>query len=78
MMNEGNNWWAAWRSRKWTHTITQRESSQPLLTGPDQHVDEESGSQEPQRSGYGATDENEAGPRVEPSPIHEPNAWREQ
>lgn len=84
MMREGTSWWTSWRTRQWTQSITQRESSRPLLTGPDQHADEESIDQEAQQqqqqhSGYGATAENNgAGPRVEPSPIHEPNAWREQ
>lgn len=59
--------------------MNQRSSTRPLLTG---HVadgeDDDSG--EGRRQGYGAVDEEEAeevGPRVEPSGVHERNAWNE-
>lgn len=71
-MGNGTSWWTAWSSRKWTQTITRpRESSQPLLTELD-HEDEEAAAegQTPERQGYGATEDDEARPRVEPSPIY--------
>lgn len=57
----------------------QRGSTRPLLTG--RAADEEDGEQgEGRREGYGAVDEAEeedAGPRIEPSAVHERNAWNE-
>jgi hypothetical protein len=81
MMTEGTNWWTAWRSTKWIQPVRQSESSQPLLTGPDQHGDEETGQQRGQQSGprpYGATEDDGARPRVEPSALsQEHNEWRD-
>lgn len=78
MMKEGTNWWSSWRARGWKQAMGQQSSTRPLLTG---HVtDEEEGQREGRRQGYGAVDEEEVedvGPRVEPSGVHERNAWNE-
>ncbi|KAI6781804.1 uncharacterized protein J7T54_004970 [Emericellopsis cladophorae] len=76
MMREGNDWWTAWRTGGWRHVIGGRGSSRPLLTGPERQ--ESDGPEQSERQAYGGTDEEQSGPRVEPSPIHERNAWNEQ
>ncbi|KAG9257514.1 uncharacterized protein F5Z01DRAFT_671111 [Emericellopsis atlantica] len=75
MMREGNDWWTAWRTGGWRHVIGGRGSSRPLLTGPDTQEDDRP--EQSERRAYGGTDEEQSGPRVEPSPIHERNAWNE-
>ena len=56
----------------------QRESSRPLLTAPERDEEEGADGGAPVHQGYGATNGNNEGPRVEPSPINERNAWNEQ
>ncbi|KAL6855284.1 hypothetical protein ACO1O0_006424 [Amphichorda felina] len=82
MMREGKNWWTAWRVGRWAQAMGERGSRRPLLTGLEE-VDEEQAdatarsNDERGRQGYGSTGHEGDGPRVEPSTIHERNAWDE-
>lgn len=79
MMTEGTSWWTAWRTGKWPRFSREPESGQSLLNAAEHHSDDEefAAEQDAQRPSYGTT-EREPGPRLEPSPIHEANAWRDQ
>ena len=61
----------------------ERGSRRPLLTGPEEVDEERAGdtmrsNDERGRQGYGGTGHEGDRPRVEPSIIHERNAWDER
>ena len=84
-MRESKSWWASWRTwRRNQNDGSRQESSRPLLTGPEtdeerqQQADgAEESSETERRRDYGTTDEEGGRPRVEPSMIHDRNAWDE-
>ncbi|KAF4970736.1 hypothetical protein FSARC_2293 [Fusarium sarcochroum] len=73
-------WWNAWGNNHRGQTNQHHESRRPLLTGGGSVIEEEEeASERPEREtrAYGGVNENQFGPRVEPSSVAERNNWTE-
>ncbi|KAM0556823.1 hypothetical protein ACHAPJ_005883 [Fusarium lateritium] len=73
-------WWNAWGNRHRGQASQHHESRRPLLTGGGSVIEEEEeASDRPEREAraYGGVNENQFGPRVEPSAVAERNNWTE-
>ncbi|KAF4467759.1 hypothetical protein FALBO_5354 [Fusarium albosuccineum] len=76
LAKDGSGWWNAWGTFRQGQATEHLESRRPLLTGTvEEETPSEPSNTETRR--YGGADDNEFGPRVEPSVVAERNTWAE-